>query len=547
MKESGLENHKSKLPERWVWCRLGEICSKPQYGWTASARQEYNKVKILRTSDVSSGTIDWNNVPFPDRLPEEIDKYKLSPGDILIARAGSVGVSIEVEGNLPNAVFGSYLIRFRTLEPIASRFVSLYLRSLDYWDFITEKTAGITTPNVNASKLKQFSVPLPPLPEQRLIIFRVEALLERVKKAKEYLDKVPRIIKQFRQAVLKKAFSGELTAEWREKNPNLEPATELLKSIQEERKRQYEEATKAKLEGKRLPKKPKNLESKPLDTSNLPEGWVRCRLGQIVDINKENRNPTRETPTEEFTYVDITGIEGGTGIIKEVKKIRGENASSRARRVIHTRDVIMSTVRPYLRAFAIIPPEYNNYICSTGFAVLTCNENILPKYLLHTLFSDMVIDQCNRMMVGTHYPALNKAHVYQIQIPLPPILEQKEIVRRVEALFKFADGAEKRVEQAKEQVEKITQSVLSRAFKGELTEDFRMAVKNWKILNLADRGKYLLTLPEDEQNKALHSDKFLLEPASVLLERIREIQPRAEKMGNRKDREETKQIELWRK
>lgn len=531
MKESGLENHKSKLPERWVWCRLGEICSKPQYGWTASARQEYNKVKILRTSDVSSGTIDWNNVPFPDRLPEEIDKYKLSPGDILIARAGSVGVSIEVEGNLPNAVFGSYLIRFRTLEPIASRFVSLYLRSLDYWDFITEKTAGITTPNVNASKLKQFSVPLPPLPEQRLIIFRVEALLERVKKAKEYLDKVPRIIKQFRQAVLKKAFSGELTAEWREKNPNLEPATELLKSIQEERKRQYEEATKAKLEGKRLPKKPKNLESKPLDTSNLPEspdGWVWSRLGSLITISsgkfirRAEYSPTLEDDNNPYLVAGAGGPIGKTnkkivdGPVIILGRVGACGALNLYQKGIWATDNTL-----------VVKPVFMEQI------------SYLAHFLTKVTWSSIIS--------GTSQPLITQSIVNSLVIPLPSLPEQKEIVRRVEALFKFADGAEKRVEQAKEQVEKITQSVLSRAFKGELTEDFRMAVKNWKILNLADRGKYLFTLPEDEQNKALHSDKFLLEPASVLLERIREIQPRAEKMGNRKDREETKQIELWRK
>ena len=136
-----------KLPEGWVWCRLGEICSKPQYGWTASARQEPKEVKLLRTTDISLGTIDWNDVPFPDRLPEDIGKYMLSAGDILIARAGSVGVSIEIQGSIPNAIFGSYLIRFRPIEPIPTRFVSLYLQSPYYWEFITEKTAGITTPN----------------------------------------------------------------------------------------------------------------------------------------------------------------------------------------------------------------------------------------------------------------------------------------------------------------------------------------------------------------------------------------------------------------
>ena len=120
------------------------------------------KVKLLRTTDISLGVIDWDNVSFPDRLLEDIGKYILSVGDILVARAGSVGISIEVQGSIPKAIFGSYLIRFRPIEPIPTRFVSLYLKSPDYWDFITEKIAGITTPNINASKLKEFFPPPSP-------------------------------------------------------------------------------------------------------------------------------------------------------------------------------------------------------------------------------------------------------------------------------------------------------------------------------------------------------------------------------------------------
>jgi len=139
----------------------------------------------------------------------------------------------------------------------------------------------------------------------------------------------------------------------------------------------------------------------------LPKGWRWVRLGEVCKINKNSRNPAKEIPDKEFLYIDITSVEGGTGEIKEIKKILGENAPSRARRVIHQDDVIMSTVRPYLKAFAVIPPEYDNQICSTGFAVLSCNSEILPKFLLYALFSEVVIEQCNKMMIGAHYPALN--------------------------------------------------------------------------------------------------------------------------------------------
>ncbi len=152
------------LPEGWAWCELGEICGKPQYGWTTSAQLEGNGPRLLRTTDISSGTINWSGVPFCERLPEDVSRYKLYPGDILISRAGSVGFSIEISNDLPEAIFASYLIRFRPLEPISSRFVSLYLQSPDYWAAIMDNVAGIAIPNVNATKLQGLNIPLPPLP-----------------------------------------------------------------------------------------------------------------------------------------------------------------------------------------------------------------------------------------------------------------------------------------------------------------------------------------------------------------------------------------------
>lgn len=169
------------------------------------------------------------------------------------------------------------------------------------------------------------------------------------------------------------------------------------------------------------------IQFKQTPIGKIPEDWEVVRLEDIVEINKESRDPTRKTPNDKFLYIDIESIEGGAGVIKTIKEIIGKDAPLRARRVVHYNDVIMSTVRPYLKAFAIAPKEYDNQICSTGFAVFTCKEKILPLYLLYALFSRSVIEQCNRMMVGGQYPALNNSQVAKIKIPLPSLLEQRKI------------------------------------------------------------------------------------------------------------------------
>jgi type I restriction enzyme S subunit len=212
---------------------------------------------------------------------------------------------------------------------------------------------------------------------------------------------------------------------------------------------------------------------------DLPNGWKWVRLDAAAWLNKEKRDPRKEMPNEEFLYIDISSIEEGTGSILEVKKILGKNAPSRARRVIHANDVIMSTVRPYLKSIAIIPEEYDNQICSTGFAVLTCKKEILPKYLFYLLFSDVVIRQCNEMMVGAHYPALRFDQVARIKIPLPPLEEQKRIVSRLDQLVSRAEEAKRLRKLAREEAEKIMHAALNKVFS-------RAEEEGWKWVRLKE-------------------------------------------------------------
>jgi len=214
---------------------------------------------------------------------------------------------------------------------------------------------------------------------------------------------------------------------------------------------------------------------------DLPNGWKWVRLDVVAWLNKEKRDPRKEMPNEEFLYIDISSIEEETGRILEVKKILGKNAPSRARRVIHTNDVIMSTVRPYLKSIAIIPEEYDNQICSTGFAVLTCKKEILPKYLFYLLFSGVVIRQCNEMMVGAHYPALRFDQVARIKIPLPPLEEQKRIVSRLEQLVSRAEEAKRLRKLAKEEAEKMIQATLNKVFS--------KAEEKWGLVKLTEMCK----------------------------------------------------------
>ncbi len=246
-------------------------------------------------------------------------------------------------------------------------------------------------------------------------------------------------------------------------------------------------------------------EFKQTEIGRIPKEWEIKELKEVVDINKEPRDPTRESPDEKFFYIDIDSIENGRGVIKTAKKIIGKEAPSRARRLIHYNDVIMSTVRPYLKAFAIIPREYDNQICSTGFAVLTCKEKILPLYLLHTLFSKPVIEQCNKTMVGGQYPALNTSQVEKIKLPLPPLHEQKKIAEILSTVDKAIEKVDETIEKTERLKKGLMEKLLTKGIGHKEFKDTEIGriPKEWEVVDLSKIFEFLdhLRVPVKEQDR----------------------------------------------
>jgi len=158
------------LPGNWILTKIEDICTDPQYGYTTKASNNGN-LKLLRTTDITSGKINWDQVPFCTKNPDDINKYLLQDGDIVISRAGSVGVSYLIKKPV-KAIFASYLIRFNPLTN--RRYFKYYLESPYYWNSISRKTLGIAIPNVNATKLKSINFPLAPLNEQNRIVEKIE-------------------------------------------------------------------------------------------------------------------------------------------------------------------------------------------------------------------------------------------------------------------------------------------------------------------------------------------------------------------------------------
>ncbi|EMM4153879.1 restriction endonuclease subunit S [Escherichia coli] len=410
-----------KLPKGWVETYLSEICSKPQYGYTTKSSFTGN-VKFLRTTDITKGTVDWSTVPYCLQNPDDILKYQLQDRDIVISRAGSVGFSFLVKNPPNNAVFASYLIRFKPFDNISELYLKRFLESGNYWVQLASMSAGNALQNVNAQKLSTLIVPIPPLAEQKIIAEKLDTLLAQVESTKARLEQIPQILKRFRQAVLAAAVSGKLV-----NNENNKAVLTTLGSIAEDIR--YGTSKKCSESEGHTP---------VLRIPNIGPGY-------IINNNLKYAN---------FDSKELSALTLKEG---DLLLIRSNGSVDLVGKVA----VISENDTQYLYAGYLI-------------RVRLCLEKAVPKYISYCVQSPQlrqIIENIARSTSGVNN--INSKELASLELPLPPISEQHEIVRRVEQLFAYADTIEKQVNNALARVNNLTQSILAKAFRGELTAQWR--------------------------------------------------------------------------
>ena len=198
-----------EIPEGWEVKSLGGLSRKPQYGYTASAQDRPVGPKFLRITDINKKSwIEWESVPHCEIAEEAFKKYRLHEGDILIARMADPGHGCMIEEE-HDAVFASYLIRFRPIEDRYACFLQYWLRSDNYWEFVRGRGAGTTRVSLNAKVLSGFPLVIPTDPLLDQFGDKISCIRSRVvTNAKE-----SRILTAQRDALLPKLLSGEMRME----------------------------------------------------------------------------------------------------------------------------------------------------------------------------------------------------------------------------------------------------------------------------------------------------------------------------------------------
>ena len=187
------------------------------------------------------------------------------------------------------------------------------------------------------------------------------------------------------------------------------------------------------------------------------------QLGEITEPKIDQAGPP---PTGYFTYVDISSVDNGTKRILDPKVLHADSAPSRARQRLRSGDVLVSMTRPNLNAVALVPPELDGAIGSTGFHVLRARENVLPQWLYYGVQTRQFVGSMSELVQGALYPAVRPKDIRAFNLCVPELTEQRRIVAELEKQFSRLEEAVNNLERAKANLERYLVATLGEAFSG---------------------------------------------------------------------------------
>jgi len=372
------------LPNGWEWCNLEDIVCELKYG-TSEKSLSVGKIAVLRMGNITNvGTIDYSNLVYSSNN-EDIKLYSLEKDDLLFNRTNSsewVGKTAIYKKEQP-AIYAGYLIRIRPIL-IFSDYLNTVMNSSYYRNWCYNvKTDAVNQSNINAQKLSQLMIPIPPLKEQERIVVEVAkwiSLIDTIKNSKEDLQTT---IKQAKSKILDLAIHGKLVLQ----DPNDEPAIELLKRI--------------------------NPDFTPCDNGHytqLPEGWAICKMKQITSITNGKSQKNVETLN------GIYPIYGSGGVIGRANQYLCIAGST----IIGRKGTINNPI--------FVEEHFWNVDTAFG---LKANDAILDKYLYYFCLSF----DFSKLDKSTAMPSLTKTSIGNVLIPIPPYKEQERIVAKIDMVL----------------------------------------------------------------------------------------------------------------
>jgi type I restriction enzyme S subunit len=415
------------VPEGWCQTTLGTVANLISGAgfplkYQGQSGQAFPFFKVGNLRQVAAGTALTNSEDTIDKeTAHELRAAIIPPESVVFAKIGMairlnrrrpVGVPCCIDNNMMAAV---------PTPAITPRYLLRFLETVE----LMELAQATTVPSIRKSELIKIGIPLAPVAEQERLIEKVETLFSCVNSALERLVRVPAILNRFRQAVLTAAFSGRLTEDWRNDQPNLGEWRSIL-------------ATDA---------------CEVVQSGSTPSAHL-FRLDRGVPFLKVYNIVNQRIDFESKPqFIDETIHKG------HLKKS-----------IVKPGDVLMNIVGPPLGKVAMVPSSYPEWNINQAITMFRPKDGILTSKFLYLLLcsGQPYLDTLQQTRGSAGQSNISLSQCRQMKFGVPSIIEQHEIVRAVERLFAIADSIEKAVAAALKKAEKLAQAVLAKAFRGEL-------------------------------------------------------------------------------
>ncbi len=341
-------------------------------------------------------------------------------------------------------------------ELTSDKYIAHYLNQFNFHGYVS----GTTRLKLNQAPMRRIPLPIAPLNEQKRIVAKIEQLFSDLDAGVETLQALKKQIKQYRQSVLKYAFEGKLTAEWRKKNKP-EPASKLLEKIAKEK------------EQKSKGKKQKKLS--PLDMTdlpNLPEGWKWTHLGNIIDEPKYGTSKKCSYESQGMGVLRIPNIVNG---MVDDGDLKFAEFDEKEKQVYSLTKGDLLTIRSngsvslVGRCAMVSDVDEKHLFAGYLIRLRPTSTEIISKYMLYAMRSSFLRNQIESKAKSTSgVNNINSNEIKSLVVPLCDSKEQEQTVLEIERHFSIAEKAEEVVETALKQSSRLRQSILKRAFEGKL-------------------------------------------------------------------------------
>lgn len=415
------EEQPYEVPENWVWVRLGAVCFfENGYAFKSDKFSSEKGIPVIRISNIKENNVDLDDCI--KTLEENIDeKYIVHQGDLLIAMSGATtgknGVYMSANIAYLNQRVGN--IKVKNKELLIEKFRNFYIANMQ--NEILNTAYGGAQPNISSQKMSVMIFPLPPLSEQQRIVERIEELFAKLDEAKERLQEVAESFAVRKAAILHKAFTGELTQQWRREN------------------------------------------------GVSDESWEEKKLGEVGSwLGGGTPSTSREEYWENGNILWITSKDMKSAVIEDtlmkVNEIGVKNSSAN----YIEKPALLVVMRSGIlrRTFPVAMVKKPFTVNQDLKAIIPDKDDLEFLYWMLLSNEQRILDTC--MKNGTTVESINSNALKNLTFKCPTLSEQHEIVRLIDDLLARERKAQQATEQALASIDLMKKSILARAFRGEL-------------------------------------------------------------------------------